>query len=112
MDSKKKKKVERRVKSWKTHRQAQAQGHHPLFLLPPPSPMSQNVFFLSCIFGSLTSQVKQWEEQGWDPLGLLPKVLSLLAKPDPGLGGVSTLDMLGLSPHPPSSAHLTAPSLP
>src|SRR6266702_4537886 len=83
-----------------------------LFLLPPPSHMSQELFFLSTVFTSIGSYIKQWEEQRWDPSGLIPKVLSLLAKPDPGLGDVSTLDMLGLIQKPPSSQPPTAPSLP
>src|SRR6266702_4110668 len=83
-----------------------------LFLLPPPSHMSQELFFLSTVFTSIGSYIEQWEEQRWDPLGLIPKVLSLLAKPDPGLGDVSTLDMLGLIQKPPSSQPPTAPSLP
>src|SRR6266702_5979894 len=82
-----------------------------LFLSPPPSPMSNHIFFLSSVFESIASHVEQWEGQGWDPLGLLPLVLAMLAKPDPGLGDVSTLDVLGLFPHPPSSTPFTAPSL-
>jgi len=74
--------------------------------------MSQELFFLSTVFTSIGSYIEQWEEQRWDPLGLIPKVLSLLAKPDPGLGDVSTLDMLGLIQKPPSSQPPTAPSLP
>ncbi len=74
--------------------------------------MSQDLFFLSTVLHSLGSYVKQWEEQGWDPSGLIPKLLLLLAKMDPGLGGVSTLDLLGLTLKPPSSDPPTAPSLP
>ncbi len=74
--------------------------------------MPHSIFILYSIFISLANQVEQWEDQKWDPSGLLPMILSLLAKPDPGMDGASTLDLLGLIPKPPSSAPLTAPSLP
>ncbi len=58
--------------------------------------MSQHIFFLSSVFKSLASHIEQWEGQRWDPAGLLPTVITLLVKPDPGLGSASALDVLGL----------------
>src|SRR6266702_413406 len=74
--------------------------------------MSKHLFFLSSVFKSVASHVEQWDGQWWDPAGLLPLVIKLLAKPDPGLGGVSALDMLGLFPTPlplPPSLPLPSP---
>ncbi len=92
------------------HHSSSSYHHHPCEMNSEHLP--NHLYHLTSIFTTLTVQVEQWEEQCRDPTGLLPKLLSMLAKPDPGLGGASALAFLGLVPHPTSSAPPTAPSLP
>src|SRR6266702_5962852 len=74
--------------------------------------MSNPVFRLSAVFLALSQYVDQWETDGWDPSGIPSQLCSLLSRTHPALGNISAMDMLGLSPNPPSSAPPTAPSLP
>src|SRR6266702_7307741 len=71
--------------------------------IPMSGPLPQHIFFLSSVFEAFISHVEDWEHSGVGPSGLIPSLLSFMAKPDPRLGNVSTLQMLGLSLTPPPS---------